>query len=204
MKMGKYQVIYADTPWAYRVWSKKGNGRSAESHYPTMSIEEIADLPVNELADENCALFLWVTFPLLKEIWKVIDAWGFTYKSVAFVWIKQNKKADSLFWGMGYWTRANAEICILATKGSPKRYSKRVHQVIVSHIEEHSKKPEEARRRIEQLMGDVPRIELFARRETPGWDVWGNEVACSLGTEILQENKRKETSEKKMGDLLNL
>lgn len=204
MKMGKYQVIYADSPWAYRVWSKKGNGRSAESHYPTMSIEEIADLPVNELADENCALFLWVTFPLLKEIWKVIDAWGFTYKSVAFVWIKQNKKADSLFWGMGYWTRANAEICILATKGSPKRYSKRVHQVIVSHIEEHSKKPEEARRRIEQLMGDVPRIELFARRETPGWDVWGNEVACSLGTEILQENKRKETSEKKMGDLLNL
>lgn len=202
--MEKYQVIYADPPWAYRVWSKKGNGRSAESHYPTMSIEEIADLPVNELADENCALFLWVTFPLLKEIWKVIDAWGFTYKSVAFVWIKQNKKADSLFWGMGYWTRANAEICILATKGSPKRYSKRVHQVIVSHIEEHSKKPEEARRRIEQLMGDVPRIELFARRETPGWDVWGNEVACSLGTEILQENKRKETSEKKMGDLLNL
>ena len=202
--MGKYQVIYADPPLAYRVWRKKGTGRSAESHYPTMSIEEIADLPVNELADENCALFLWVTFPLLKEIWKVIDAWGFTYKSVAFVWIKQNKKADSLFWGMGYWTRANAEICILATKGSPKRYSKRVHQVIVSHIEEHSKKPEEARRRIEQLMGDVPRIELFARRETPGWDVWGNEVACSLGTEILQENKRKETSEKKMGDLLNL
>lgn len=189
--MGKYQVIYADPPWAYRVWSKKGNGRSAESHYPTMSIEEIADLPVKKLADENCALFLWVTFPLLKEIWKVIDAWGFTYKSVAFVWIKQNKKADSLFWGMGYWTRANAEICILATKGSPKRYSKRVHQVIVSHIEEHSKKPEEARRRIEQLMGDVPRIELFARRETPGWDVWGNEVACSLGTEILQENKRR-------------
>ena len=204
MRMGKYQVIYADPPWAYRVWSKKGNGRSAESHYPTMSIEEIADLPVKELADENCALFLWVTFPLLREIWKVIDAWGFTYKSVAFVWIKQNKRADSLFWGMGYWTRANAEICILATKGSPKRYSKRVHQAIVSHIEEHSKKPEEARRRIEQLMGDVPRIELFARRETPGWDVWGNEVACSLGTEILQENKRKETSEKKMGDLLNL
>ena len=114
----------------------------------------------------------------------------------------QGSMAASL--GMGYWTRANAEICILATKGSPKRYSKRVHQVIVSHIEEHSKKPEEARRRIEQLMGDVPRIELFARRETPGWDVWGNEVACSLGTEILQENKRKETSEKKMGDLLNL
>ena len=184
--MKKYQVIYADPPWAYRVWSKKGSGRAAESHYPTMSMEEIEKLPVGKLADENCALFLWVTFPLLREIWKVIDAWGFTYKSVAFVWIKQNKKADSLFWGMGYWTRANAEICILATKGSPKRYSRRVHQVLITHIEEHSKKPEEARNRIEQLMGDVPRVELFARREAPGWDVWGNEVVCSPGTEVLQ------------------
>lgn len=184
--MKKYQVIYADPPWAYRVWSKKGSGRSAESHYPTMSMEEIENLPVWELADENCALFLWITFPLLKEIWRVVKAWGFTYKTVAFVWIKQNKKADSLFWGMGYWTRANAEICILATKGSPKRYSRRVHQVLITHIEEHSKKPEEARNRIEQLMGDVPRVELFARRETPGWDVWGNEVVCSPGTEVLQ------------------
>ena len=108
--MKKYQVIYADPPWAYRVWSKKGSGRSAESHYPTMSMEEIEKLPVGKLADENCALFLWITFPLLKEIWRVVKAWGFTYKTVAFVWIKQNKKADSLFWGMGYWTRANAEI----------------------------------------------------------------------------------------------
>lgn len=184
--MKKYQVIYADPPWAYRVWSKKGSGRSAESHYPTMSMEEIEKLPVGKLADENCALFLWITFPLLKEIWRVVEAWGFTYKTVAFVWIKQNKKEDSLFWGMGYWTRANAEICILATKGSPKRYSRRVHQVLITHIEEHSKKPEEARNRIEQLMGDVPRVELFARRETPGWDVWGNEVVCSPGTEVLQ------------------
>ena len=183
--MKKYQVIYADPPWAYRVWSKKGSGRSAESHYPTMSMEEIENLPVWELADENCALFLWITFPLLQEIWRVVKAWGFTYKTVAFVWIKQNKKADSLFWGMGYWTRANAEICILATKGSPKRYSRRVHQVLITHIEEYSKKPEEARNRIEQLMGDVPRVELFARRETPGWDVWGNEVVCSPGTEVL-------------------
>lgn len=184
--MKKYQVIYADPPWAYRVWSKKGSGRSAESHYPTMSMEEIEKLPVGKLADENCALFLWITFPLLKEIWRVVKAWGFTYKTVAFVWIKQNKKADSLFWGMGYWTRANAEICILATKGSPKRYSRRVHQVLITHIEEHSKKPEEARNRIEQLIGDVPRVELFARREAPGWDVWGNEVVCSPGTEVLQ------------------
>lgn len=196
--MKKYQVIYADPPWAYRVWSKKGSGRSAESHYPTMSMEEIENLPVWELADENCALFLWITFPLLKEIWRVVKAWGFTYKTVAFVWIKQNKKADSLFWGMGYWTRANAEICILATKGSPKRYSGRVHQVLITHIEEHSKKPEEARNRIEQLMGDVPRVELFARRETPGWDVWGNEVVCSPGTEVLQNKTASACKEQEL------
>lgn len=95
---------------------------------------------------------------------------------MAFVWIKQNRKNDNLFTGMGYWTRANAEICILATKGHPKRISASVHQVIISHIEEHSKKPQEARDRIVKLMGNVPKIELFARNTTPGWDVWGNEV----------------------------
>lgn len=95
---------------------------------------------------------------------------------MAFVWIKQNRKNDNLFTGMGYWTRANAEICILATKGHPKRVFASVHQVIISHIEEHSKKPQEARDRIVKLMGNVPKIELFARNTTPGWDVWGNEV----------------------------
>lgn len=178
--MKKYKVIYADPPWSYKVWSKKGAGRSAESHYPTMSIEDIKALPVAELADKDCALFLWITFPMLREAWSVMDAWGFKYKSVAFVWVKQNKKSPSLFWGMGYWTRANAELCVIATKGSPKRESRAVHQVIVSPVEEHSKKPDESRRRIVQLMGDVPRIELFARQSSPGWDVWGNEAPDSI------------------------
>ena len=186
--MKKYNVIYADPPWAYRAWSKKGNGRSAESHYSTMSIEDIKALPVGELADKDCALFMWITFPLLKEAWEVIEAWGFTYKSVAFVWIKQNKKSPSLFWGMGYWTRANAELCIIATKGSPKRMSRRVHQVIMTHIEEHSKKPQEARIRIEKLMGDVPRIELFARQKSEGWDVWGNEVESDITMKGSEED----------------
>lgn len=172
--MKKYGIIYADPPWHYRVYSKKGAGRSAESHYPTMTIEEIQALPVSELADKDCALFMWITFPLLKESLSVLSAWGFKFKTIAFVWIKQNRKSDSLFWGMGYWTRANAEFCVLATKGKPKRMAKNVHQVIVSHIEEHSKKPDEARRRIVRLMGDLPRIELFARQKSAGWDVWGN------------------------------
>ena len=178
--MKKYKVIYADPPWAYKVWSKKGAGRSAESHYPTMDIAAIKALPVGELADKDCALFLWITFPMLREAWGVMDAWGFTFKTVAFVWIKQCRKSDGLFTGMGYWTRANAEICLLATRGRPKRTARDVKQVILSHVERHSQKPEEARRRIEALMGDVPRIELFARASPPGWDVWGNEVASTL------------------------
>lgn len=180
MENKKYGVIYCDPPWAYKVWSKKGLGRSAENHYPTMDIEDIRTLPVGDLADKDCALFMWVTFPCLKEGLSVLESWGFTYKTVAFVWVKQNRKSDGLFWGLGYWTRANAELCILATKGSPRRVSAGVHQVILSHVEEHSKKPQEARDRIVRLMGEVPRIELFARTKTEGWDVWGNEVECDI------------------------
>ena len=178
--MKKYNIIYADPPWAYRVWSDKGKRRSAESHYSTMSLEDIKSLPVEKLADKDCALFMWITVPLLREAWDVVESWGFTYKSVAFVWVKQNKKTPSLFWGMGYWTRANAELCIIATKGSPKRQSRSVHQIIMSPIEQHSKKPDEIRDRIVALMGDVPRIELFARQKADGWDVWGNEAPDSV------------------------
>ena len=184
MTIGQYSVIYADPPWRYSAKNVQG---AAEKHYPTMGIDEIRALPVAELAEKDCALFLWVTVPCLLEGLSVLQAWGFQYKTIAFVWIKQNKKADSLFWGMGYWTRSNAEFCILATRGSPKRQSAGVHQVIVSHIEEHSKKPQEARERIVQLMGDVPRIELFARQKTPGWDVWGNEVESDIEMESRKE-----------------
>ena len=180
MEQKKYNIIYADPPWTYRVYSSKGNGRSAASHYPVMELEAIKALPVEQLAEKDCTLFLWVTFPNLRESFEVIESWGFTFKTVAFVWIKRNRKSDSLFWGMGYWTRANAEICLLATKGAPKRQSAGVHQVILSHIEEHSKKPAEARKRIVELLGDLPRIELFARQRSPGWDAWGNEVDSSL------------------------
>lgn len=172
----KYGIIYADPPWQYQTYSKKGQGRSAESHYPTMSIEDIKALPVGELAAKDSTLFMWITFPSMQTAFQVLDAWGFSYKTVAFVWVKQNRISDSLFMGMGYWTRANSEICILATKGHPKRADPGVHQVIMSHIERHSKKPDEARQRIVQLMGDLPRIELFARQHAEGWDCWGNEV----------------------------
>lgn len=182
----KYGIIYTDNPWEYKVWSKKGQGRSAESHYPTMGIEQLCSLPVAELAAPDCALFMWVTFPLLREAFTVLDAWSFTFKTVSFVWVKQNKISPTLFWGMGHWTRANSEICILATRGSPKRISAKVHQVVMSPIEEHSKKPAEVRDRIVELMGDLPRIELFARQTAPGWDAFGNEVESDI---ILQGDK---------------
>ena len=175
--MKKYSVIYADPPWKYRATS---NARSPEAHYPTMRTQDICALPVSEIADENCALFIWATMPKLKEAFAVIEAWGFKFKTAAFVWIKLNPNSDRLFWGMGAWTRSNAELCLFAAKGQPQRKSASVHQVIISHVEEHSKKPEEARRRIEALMGDVSKIELFARRTSLGWDVWGNEVSCDV------------------------
>jgi len=176
----KYQIILADPPWAYRVWNKKGLGRTAENHYPTMKLPDICALPVAEIADKDCALFLWATYPNLPHAFEVIKAWGFVYKTVAFTWVKRCKRSNDWFTGLGHWTRANAEICLLATKGSPRRISRSVRQIIDTSIEQHSKKPGEARSRIVQLLGDIPRIELFAREAIPGWDVFGNEVESDI------------------------
>ena len=176
----KYQVIYADPPWTFKTWSKKGADRSAENHYPTMNISDICALPVADIACKDAVLFLWVTFPNLHEGLEVIKAWGFEYKTVAFTWVKRNKVSPSWFVGLGHWTRANAEICLLATRGKPKRVSKGVRQIVDAPIERHSKKPDEVRNRIVDLIGDVPRIELFARQHTAGWDVFGNEVISNI------------------------
>jgi N6-adenosine-specific RNA methylase IME4 len=173
----KYTIIYADPPWQFKTYSDKGKGRSAERHYSTMSKVEIQKLPVQCICAKDCVLFLWVTSPCLMEGLELISAWGFTYKTVAFTWIKQNKKSDGIFTGMGYYTRSNAEYCLLATKSKvPERRSHSVSSVVVSHIERHSKKPNEVRKRIVELFGDLPRIELFAREQANGWDCWGNEV----------------------------
>lgn len=173
----KYSIIYADPPWSYKVWSDKGKGRSAESHYPTMQKADIQKLPIGRIAAKNSVLFLWVTAPCLIEGIELITAWGFTYKTVAFTWVKQNKKSNGIFMGMGYYTRANAEYCLLATKGKVlERKSHSVSSVVLSHIERHSKKPNEVRDRIIELFGSIPRIELFAREQADGWDCWGNEV----------------------------
>lgn len=137
-------------------------------------------MPIPNICNKDCILFLWATFPKLREALQVIHEWGFNYRSVAFVWLKQNKSGVGWFYGLGFWTRGNAEICLLATKGHPKRKSSRVHQFIISPLRGHSQKPDEARDKILELVGDLPRIELFAREKADGWDVWGNEVECDI------------------------
>ena len=183
LPVGAFNVIYADPPWTFRTWSDKGKGRSPEKHYACMSLADVRALAVPDIAAENCTLFLWATDPLLPEAFKLIEAWGFTYKTVAFHWAKLNKSATRLlfttgdfFTGMGYWTRANSELCLLATRGKPQRVSMSVRRLVIEPRREHSRKPDAVADRIVDLMGDVPRIELFARQSRDGWETWGDEA----------------------------
>lgn len=171
--MKRYKIIYTDPPWSYN--DKNCNG-AVGSHYKTMTIEDIKNLKINEIADKDCVLFLWATYPMLPEALSVIEAWGFKYKSIAFQWIKLNRKNGKPFFGLGRWTRGNSECCLLAVKGKPTRKANDVFQLIQTPIGKHSEKPHEAREKIVRLMGGVRRIELFARKKIPGWDAWGNEV----------------------------
>ncbi len=178
--MNEYDVILADPPWQFRVWNKEtGHGRSAESHYPTMGLDEICSL--NIPSKEDAVLFMWVTWPVLKEALQVIDAWGFEYKTQAWTWIKANPTGFGHFMGMGYYTRANAEPCLLCTKGKPGRpIDKGILSLIYSPVMEHSRKPDDQYRKIEALYPDKKYLELFARRKRDGWDSWGNEIKQDL------------------------
>lgn len=171
----KFSVIYADVPWEFKVYSGKGKDRSAERHYDTMSIKALGELPIHDLAADDCALLLWSVWPELPGALELIKKWGFEYKTCGFIWVKQNKSGEGFFTGMGYWTRANTEPCLLATKGSPTRLAMDVPQLIVSPVGEHSVKPDETRMRIMRLLPG-PYIELFARKPQEGWTTWGNEV----------------------------
>lgn len=177
----KYSVIYADPPWSYadvHTWHKMGGG--VKKHYKTMEIKEIDNMGevINKISEENCLLFMWVTFPNLKEGLNVIEKWGFKYKTLGFSWIKLNKKNKKPCFGIGYYTKSNCEVCLIGIKGKPGKVIKdnTVSSCIISERREHSRKPDEARERIEKLVGKVPKIELFARQEVEGWDCWGNEI----------------------------
>lgn len=175
--MKKYKIIYADPAWRYQDKSCNGN---ALAHYSTMSVKDICKLNVGGVADDNSVLFLWVTYPLLQEGLDVMKAWGFKYKTIGFQWLKKNKKADTFFYGLGRWTRGNTECCLIGVKGKPKRLSNSVSQLIIERIQGHSKKPGIVRDKIVELMGDLPRVELFAREKVEGWDSWGNEITSDI------------------------
>lgn len=176
----KYNIIYADPPWSYSRSVKKAIKNfsgCAEQHYKTMLLQEIKNLPIADITGDSCILFLWGTFPLINDAMEVIKAWGFTYKTVAFTWIKTYQNGKFCL-SLGNYTRGNAEICLLARHGKEKIDIKRrdISQLIISQRGKHSVKPNDAREKILQLLGDLPRIELFARTKKEGWDVWGNET----------------------------
>ena len=177
--MGKnYQIILADPPWDGLGWNNGSGKKAPARHYPVQGHDWIKALPIQTLTQETCALFLWVTFPNLVVGLDVINAWGFSYATCAFTWVKKNKKSDSWFMGCGNYTRANAELCLLGTKGNCQkmRVSRSVRQICDARIGVHSRKPPEIRERIVELFGDVPRIELFARETVPGWDALGFDI----------------------------
>ena len=175
----KYKIILADPPWKYNDKALAG-ARGAECKYPVMSIEEIKNLRVDgkfvrDITDKDSFLFLWVTFPQLEKAFEVIRAWGFTYKTLGFNWVKKNKKGGN-FIGMGWYTRSNAEVCLIATKGRVHILDHSISSIVESVPEKHSKKPIIVRDLIVRLCGRVPRIELFAREKTRGWHAWGFDV----------------------------
>ena len=166
----KYCAILADPPWPFETRGAGGKGRSAENHYPTMTVAEICSLPIRDLAAGDAVLFLWVTSEHLAFAPALIEEWGFAPVSTAFVWVKDGAP------GLGYWTRKGSEICLLGTRGSPRRLAADVAEVIHAPRSRHSEKPEEVYQRIERLVAG-PYLELFARRQRPGWDAWGNDPA---------------------------
>ena len=179
-----YEIVLSDCPWRFRSWSsseltmKGGKWERARGspRYDVMDTMDIADLPVEELAAKNCVLFMWATYPKLQGALEVIRAWGFSYKTVAFTWVKQQPSGVGWHFGLGYWTRGNPEICLLATRGKPKRINKSVANLVIAPRGCHSSKPKEVRERIVELMGDLHRVELFARDVEQGWEAFGDEI----------------------------
>lgn len=171
----KYNIIYADPPWQY---NDKGCNGNAEKHYHTMKLADICELPVKDLAADDCVLFLWTTYPMIERALKVIESWGFKYKTLGFQWVKTNRRSGGYFFGTGQWTRGNTEACLLAVKGKPHKFKQDngISQIIEAPVGRHSSKPPAVRKRITDLLGELPRIELFAREQADGWDCWGDEV----------------------------
>ena len=183
----KYQIIYADPPWNYKARVSHGTrvGQGACGHYQSMSFNDIKKLPVPDLTEDNCALFLWCTFPKIKQQIKLFDYWGFRYTTIGFIWVKTNIRNNKPFFGTGYYAKSNTEPCLLGIKGKLKPVSNSVSSVVIAPRREHSRKPDEVRNRIVELFGEKSRIELFAREQNDGWDTWGDESKSEKFEEVI-------------------
>jgi N6-adenosine-specific RNA methylase IME4 len=169
-----YGVVYADPPWQLKTWSDRGKGRAAEAYYDTMTVDAIKALPVGTWTRPDAVLLLWLHNSMLSEALGVMGAWGFTYRSRGFSWLKLNPKKGTPVFGLGKWTRLSTELCFLGTRGRPRRLNADVRELIVSPRRAHSQKPDELYERIERL-AEGPYLELFASRQTPhrpGWQRW--------------------------------
>lgn len=178
-----FGAILADPPWRFKTHNEAGRNRcpdwkrfkgSPAKHYETLSFEQICAFPVAQVAAQDCTLFLWFCWPMLPDAMKLISEWGFTYKTCAFSWMKTTKSGNVAI-GPGYWTRANNESCLLATRGRPKRLHADVRQGVIEPRREHSRKPDCVHERIERLVAG-PYLELFARQSRRGWTSWGDET----------------------------
>ena len=185
--MKQYEIIYSDPAWRFGNSVYQDNNRDnrhLHEQYQTMTIEELKELPLANISADDCALFLWTTDFHLPFCFELFKAWGFKYRTIAFVWKKITKNGKTCA-NLGAWTMKNTEICLLATKGNmfDKRQVKNIFQLVEAERTKHSKKPNEVREKIEKLFGDSNRLEMFARTKTEGWDVWGNEVEGSVNLE---------------------
>lgn len=192
-----YSIIYADPPWSFHNKNTGGTMISgASAQYPVMSVKDIKRLPVATLAADDCALFMWWVASQPQEALDVVRAWGFTLKTMTgFTWVKQTKHGLPFF-GMGFYTRQGSENCLVAVRGKPQRVSASVRAVVCAPAGRHSEKPPIFRERIVELMGDVPRLELFARERVPGWAVWGNEVVNDVDLGVATAVPRRMSDER--------
>ena len=186
--MKKYQIIYADPPWDFgnRMYSSNKNDHHREitRAYSVMNTKDICGLPIKEITAEDCICFMWTTDAHIPDALEVMKAWGFKYKTIAFIWNKKERSGKQVCF-MGQWTMKGSEIVLLGTKGQMIKYllSRKVRQLVEAPRERtiHSRKPYIIKDRISQMFGfELPRIELFARQKTSGWDVWGNEVESDI------------------------
>lgn len=180
LRKGYYSVIVADPAWTFKTYSETRQTRAAKVHYDVMTLDDIKEMPVSDLSAPDCALLLWVCNPMLPQGLEVMQAWGFTFKTIVFCWAKTSKSthyswAPKYHLGMGYYSRQNVELCLLGTRGKPKRVAKDVRQLLVEPVREHSRKPEKFFTETERLFPG-PYVELFSRQPRPHWDAWGKQV----------------------------